>query len=74
MATTTPTTKRGFANLPCIMCSEHAVRLNLACVTDADCFTCTECDAEYGPGDVQALLDAWAPVLDWMEQAPELPN
>jgi hypothetical protein len=63
--------KRGFPTLPCLWCGEEGtVRVDLADLTGDDAFTCSACDAEFGVADVRARLDAWLPVLAWVEAAP----
>lgn len=58
---------RGFPGLPCPRCGDVDcvdVRLN-------DCsFRCGACEAEFDSAEVRALINAWLPVLCWIERAP----
>lgn len=63
-----PAVKRGFGNLPCILCGQEAtVRLDL---DDCGTFTCTECEESFTAADVATHLAKWRRVLDWICTAP----
>ena len=64
---------RGFGNLPCIRCGEECtVSIDLNDMTGDEALQCRECEATYSLADVQAVMNKWAPVLAWIETAPEL--
>jgi hypothetical protein len=56
-----------FAGLPCIKCGEcDTITLDLA---DLDSFSCQSCDATFDNAEVQAVLDVWPAVLNWIDLA-----
>lgn len=57
--------------LPCpkCKCADASVSVHLAFLDD-DCFTCAECDGEFGCGDVRRTINAWERVLSWLAAAP----
>jgi transcription elongation factor Elf1 len=62
--------QRGFGSVPCIRCGETGtVSVSLDDVAN---FSCTSCDEEFEAETVRTVLEAWAPVLDWIAKAPEV--
>jgi transcription elongation factor Elf1 len=58
----------GFGDLPCPRCGEVTlIRLDL---DDLDRLTCGNCEEPFTASEVRELIDAWAPVLRWIESAP----
>lgn len=71
-----PTTnvKRGFGDLPCPRCMNvgSTVSIDLTDFSHNEAISCAECDEAFGINDIRELVEAWQPVLAWLQTAPEL--
>lgn len=63
----------GFGNLTCMYCSAtDSIQIKLDNLTGEDALHCQECDTDYSVAEVRNKIEAWLPVLKWIEQAPVL--
>lgn len=68
--TTTTDAARGFKGLRCLKCGvKDGVYVDLS---DLDCFGCNDCGEDFTRADVVAFMEMWAPVLTWLNAAPDL--
>lgn len=68
---TTDNRPRGFPGLPCLYCDESGcIDLDLSDVTGGEAIRCSVCGAKYSVADVLETINAWLPVLKWIEAAP----
>lgn len=65
--------RRGFGPLPCLLCGEADASVSLD-IADMQTVKCNACDGETTIDDIRETLATWRRVIDWVDQAPELPE
>lgn len=69
---TAPATPSTGCTLPCPRCGEAnaCVSLWLADTLAENAFTCSECNAEFGRADIEAIIKHWPAILRWLDAIP----
>jgi hypothetical protein len=65
---------RGFVGLVCPECGSDVscISIDLQDMTDSEACRCSVCEGVFSLDKVRRLIEAWGPVLKWVEQAPVL--
>jgi hypothetical protein len=63
---------RGFGGLPCPYCGEDEATMTVSLADGG--LSCCECEVEFTAADLRAIFARWAPVLQWLDLLPQLPE